>query len=206
MHKLCPAGDEGRGENATQTLSKTSLTPGASNFQSSHSAERKSDPLIRISGLQDRGSTDTRSSEGEKTEWNGGKAATAKCAAGMYVFLGGCRFCAWMGRVTEWWWGQDGAQSCFFFFFFKVGRVDWLTVSSLWATRGLNFLYFSHMLPQTEKVVSFKKKKKKTLTKLQADLKRYKKLLFTLNKQCLFCIYMSFFCRTGFGGAVGVSA
>lgn len=110
-------------EDPTQTLSKTSLTPGASSFQSSHSTERKSDPQIRVSGLRDRGSTDTRSSKGGETEWNGGKAATTKCAAGLYVLLGGCRICAWMGRVTEWWWGQDGAQSCFFFF---KGGKGWL--------------------------------------------------------------------------------
>lgn len=55
-------------EYATQTLSKTTFTPGASDFQLSHSTERKSASLIRIAVPWDRGSADTRSSKGEKTD------------------------------------------------------------------------------------------------------------------------------------------
>lgn len=42
--------------------------------------------------------------------------------------------------------------------FLKVGRVDWLTVGSLQGTRGMNLLYFSHVLSQTEFYVIFLKK------------------------------------------------
>lgn len=113
----------------TQTLSETTATPGAPNFQSSRSTERKSDPLIRIAALRDRGSTDTRTLRGRKKTrvklWESGNGKMC----GWYVCIPRR---VWAGGFALGWGGwqnDDGGRTepkAVFFFFLLEGGKGWL--------------------------------------------------------------------------------